>query len=43
MVRLVGAKAMPPDYMIVLRRGAGNLRDMLYEEAWRPDWQTVIR
>jgi len=42
-VSLIGAKALPPDYMLVLRLGAHNLRHMLYEMAWRPPWEVVIR
>ena len=42
-VSLVGARVLPPDYMMVLKRGQDDLREMLYEQAWRPTWDTIIR
>ncbi|GAX74889.1 hypothetical protein CEUSTIGMA_g2335.t1 [Chlamydomonas eustigma] len=42
-VRLVGAKALPPDYLIVLSLASSNLRQKLYEEAWRPTWDLILR
>jgi hypothetical protein len=38
-----GAKAMPPDYMMVLKLEQYNLQHMLYEMAWRPTWDIIIR
>eukprot|EP00798_Chlamydomonas_sp_ICE-L_P019425 gene19425-26082_t len=41
-VKLLCAKAVPPDYMLVLPLEAHNLWFMLYEQAWRPSWDVVL-
>ncbi|PNH05269.1 Protein kinase and PP2C-like domain-containing protein [Tetrabaena socialis] len=42
-VPLLGARAMPPDYMLVLPlAGGGNLRNALHERGWRPSWSQLL-
>lgn len=42
-VALVGARVLPPDYLLVLPLELHNLAHALYERAWRPDWPQVLR
>ncbi|GIL61123.1 hypothetical protein Vafri_15520 [Volvox africanus] len=42
-VPLIGARALPPDYMIVLPLAAGgNVRQALYDWGWRPSWRQLL-
>ncbi|GLI68583.1 hypothetical protein VaNZ11_013053 [Volvox africanus] len=42
-VPLIGARALPPDYMIVLPLAAGgNVRHALYDRGWRPSWRQLL-
>lgn len=41
-VKLVGAKCLPPDYMLVLPLETSNLGHMLYHQAWRPNWRQLL-
>ncbi|KAG2450587.1 hypothetical protein HYH02_004427 [Chlamydomonas schloesseri] len=42
-VPLLGARCLPPDYMLVLPLAAcGNLRDALHERGWRPSWTQLL-
>eukprot|EP00955_Chlamydomonas_euryale_P067801 359937-Chlamydomonas_euryale.AAC.27 len=41
-VSLLGAKALPPDYMMVLPLERYNLAHALYRLAWRPCWSELL-
>ncbi|KAG2437968.1 hypothetical protein HXX76_005583 [Chlamydomonas incerta] len=42
-VPLLGARCLPPDYMLVLPLAeCGNLRDALHERGWRPSWTQLL-
>ncbi|KXZ48955.1 hypothetical protein GPECTOR_24g245 [Gonium pectorale] len=42
-VPLLGARSLPPDYLLVLPlANGGTLRTALYERGWRPGWRAVL-
>ncbi|KAG2493753.1 hypothetical protein HYH03_007975 [Edaphochlamys debaryana] len=42
-IPLLGARALPPDYLLVLPLAAGgSLRSALHEAGWRPAWSQVV-
>lgn len=36
------AKALPPDYMLVLPLAHKSVRDLLHECGWRPSWRHIL-
>mmetsp|Transcript_32323 Transcript_32323/g.62144 ORF Transcript_32323/g.62144 Transcript_32323/m.62144 type:complete len:655 (+) Transcript_32323:114-2078(+) len=42
-VKLLAAKAHPPDYFFVLPLSERNVAQAVHEQAWRPSWNKIVR
>lgn len=41
-IRLLGARALPPDYALVTPLQQQSLHDLLYTSGWRPGWTSLL-
>ncbi len=40
---VLGARALPPQYMLVMPLAADNMHVKLYEQGWKPSWRTLLK